>query len=280
MRRLFMLLLVAILCLGAAACGSNVNVAASGSPPAGQATGTTVVKWSDAPSHIGEVATVEGPVIGATYAESSNGSPTFLNVGADYPDPSRFTVVVWGEDRGNFPVAPEDKYAGKTIRVTGTIYDYQGVPQVEVTSPGDIKTVRPRKRRQTLVASFSGIGGTRIIGTSSSRPVTDYFGDSDIRKMTSVFRLTGQPVRLHWSIRPAGMPSSFLPFVGVYFVDGSMSRFNDRYGKAGRPDMDTDYFHSSTEDVPLDLWPGSYRLVVEAFNCRWSLSVYEQVTAQ
>jgi len=86
--------------------------------------------------------TVEGPVAGTDYAESSNGSPTFLNVGVDYPDSSRFVVLIWGEDRSAFPDPPEDYYSGKTIDVTGTITDYNGVPQIEVSSPDQIEIVQ------------------------------------------------------------------------------------------------------------------------------------------
>lgn len=153
MRRLTVLVLVALLCLGADACGASTSSdgTSSGTLPTsiqttaiGSPTQRTsdVVNWSEASSRIGESVTVEGPVMGTHYAENSNGSPTFLNVGADYPDESRFTVVIWGEDRGNFPEAPEDRYAGQTIRVTGTVSDYQGVSEIEVASPDDIEIVQ------------------------------------------------------------------------------------------------------------------------------------------
>lgn len=74
------------------------------------------------------------------FASTSNGQPTFLNVGRDYPDPGRFTIVIWGDDRANFSAPPEDLYDAATICVTGTIETYEGVPQIVANAPSDILT--------------------------------------------------------------------------------------------------------------------------------------------
>ncbi len=117
---------------------------------------------SEAEKHIGERATVCGRVVNATYARSSQGQPTFLNL--DWPDPYPvFTVVIWGADRPNFlgrryiqlsrpelvlqepdrvrlgpPQAPEMAYRDKRICVTGRIESYQGVPEIIARSPRQI----------------------------------------------------------------------------------------------------------------------------------------------
>jgi hypothetical protein len=75
------------------------------------------------------------------YAPSSRGQPTFLDIGKPYPNPDRFTVVIWSEGRGNFPEPPEDAYEGKNICVSGLIEMYQGSPEIAVDSPSDIRTV-------------------------------------------------------------------------------------------------------------------------------------------
>lgn len=96
------------------------------------------VSWQEASSHVGETVTLCGPVVGAEYASASNGSPTFLDVGASYPDGGRLSVTIWGEDRSNFPEPPERAYEGETVLVTGEVYRYDGVCHVEVSSPSQI----------------------------------------------------------------------------------------------------------------------------------------------
>ncbi|MEA1872262.1 MAG: hypothetical protein U9M91_02580 [Chloroflexota bacterium] len=96
------------------------------------------ISWDEAKNHIGERTIVYGPVVDTNYASGSSGKPTFLNMGNPYPDPDRFTVVIWGENRGKFSQPPEDYYDGKTIYVSGLIDSYEGVPQIEVTSPAQI----------------------------------------------------------------------------------------------------------------------------------------------
>lgn len=52
------------------------------------------ISWADAKEYVGEYVSVKGKVAGAEYASSSNGQPTILDIGLDYPDPDRFTVVI------------------------------------------------------------------------------------------------------------------------------------------------------------------------------------------
>ncbi len=106
-------------------------------------TTTTMVRegisWEWALDHVGEKVTILGPVVDTAYAPSSNGSPTFLNIGRPYPDPGRFQVVIWGEDRDRFPSPPEDMYYGQKIAVTGTVKNYKGVGEIIVRSPDQIE---------------------------------------------------------------------------------------------------------------------------------------------
>jgi len=96
------------------------------------------ISWDEAKNHIGERTTVYGPVVDTCYASGSSGKPTFLNMGNPYPDPNRFTVVIWNENRGKFSQPPEDYYDGKTIYVSGLIVPYDGAAEIEVTSPDQI----------------------------------------------------------------------------------------------------------------------------------------------
>ncbi|MBA7649941.1 hypothetical protein ES703_57740 [subsurface metagenome] len=97
------------------------------------------ISWDKAKDHIGDRTTVCGPVAGTKYGATSSGKPTWLNIGKDYPSSERFVVIIWGENRSNFPQPPESYYDGKTIYVTGLIQEYNGIPQIEVTTPDQIQ---------------------------------------------------------------------------------------------------------------------------------------------
>ena len=92
----------------------------------------------EAKNHIGERTTVYGTVVSTHYASGSRGKPTFLNMCYAHPNPNRFTVVIWGDDRGKFSQPPENYYYGKTIYVSGLIIAYEGVAEIVVTSPSQI----------------------------------------------------------------------------------------------------------------------------------------------
>lgn len=110
----------------------------AGSAEAGSAaTCNGAVSWSAAKSYVGRVVTVRGPVVDAVYAQSSNGSPTFLNLGRAYPSPSRFTIVIWSQNRARFGT-PERRYRGRTICIRGRVSTYGGVAQIEGVSPTQI----------------------------------------------------------------------------------------------------------------------------------------------
>jgi len=99
------------------------------------------VSWQRARTLIGRIATIQGRVAGTHYAASSNGSPTFLNVGADYPNPSRFVVLIWSENRAAFG-QPEVRYRGRTICVRGLVSSYQGVPEIVARTASQMRIIR------------------------------------------------------------------------------------------------------------------------------------------
>jgi hypothetical protein len=85
------------------------------------------IKTTEASDHVGQVATVCGPVISKHTAEESNGKPTFVNFDRPYPNQG-FTAVIWGTDSpavGDFPEAGN-------VCVTGTIATYRGSPEIVV----------------------------------------------------------------------------------------------------------------------------------------------------
>ncbi len=92
---------------------------------------------TEAKGHVGEQATVCGKVVSTRWAESSRGSPTFLNFDQPYPD-QVFTLLIWGNDRLKFH-NPETTYRGKRVCVTGKISVFKGVPEVIANDPSQIK---------------------------------------------------------------------------------------------------------------------------------------------
>jgi hypothetical protein len=86
------------------------------------------------------VATLKGPVKSTKYAASSNGSPTFLDIGRPYPHEG-LAVVIWSENRSAFG-RPEVKYRGHTICVHGAVHRHNGVPEIIGRSPSQIRIIR------------------------------------------------------------------------------------------------------------------------------------------
>jgi DNA/RNA endonuclease YhcR with UshA esterase domain len=104
----------------------------------GQTSDSNQINWNEAYGYIDEFVTVCGPVVSAYFATSTNGQPTFLNIGKEYPDPERFTALIWGRDLEYFPFNPDQYYFGKTICVQGFVEEYKGTLEIEVTDPEQI----------------------------------------------------------------------------------------------------------------------------------------------
>ena len=85
------------------------------------------IKTTEAAQHIGELATVCGPIIGKHTADQSNGKPTFINFDRPFPDPG-FTALIWATDS---PAVGEFPETGNAC-VTGTITTYHGNPEIIV----------------------------------------------------------------------------------------------------------------------------------------------------
>ncbi len=76
---------------------------------------------------------VKARVARVYYASNTRGRPTFIDLGNPYPSRNRVTVVIWGEDRVNFPYAPERMFKpGQVICAQGAASMYSGAPQIQV----------------------------------------------------------------------------------------------------------------------------------------------------
>ena len=101
--------------------------------------GSDTISWNDASRFVNQSKTVCGTVVRTTFSQTSNGQPTFLDLGRAYPDPARFSILIWGNQRANFSSLPETLYRGKTICVTGKIVTYQGSLEMEVRTASQIQ---------------------------------------------------------------------------------------------------------------------------------------------
>src|SRR5579872_6474705 len=85
------------------------------------------INWDEAKNHVGETAIVTGPVMGTHALDEQHA--LLLNIGKDYPDKSRLTIFVTGD---NDTTPADATYAGKIVTVTGEIKLYRNVPEVKV----------------------------------------------------------------------------------------------------------------------------------------------------
>lgn len=93
---------------------------------------------SEAADYTGRRAEVCGRVASASYMPRIRGEPTFVNLGRAHPDQD-FTILIWGVNRAKWSVPPERYYLDSEICVTGMIRMHEGTPQIEATSPEQIK---------------------------------------------------------------------------------------------------------------------------------------------
>ena len=91
--------------------------------------------------YIGCETKVYGNVASISLLNDTNGRPSFIDIGETYPSTNRFTVVVWGENYEDVSIALQNIGLGDTIFVEGVVEMYDGVPQIEVTNPGQIHTL-------------------------------------------------------------------------------------------------------------------------------------------
>lgn len=85
--------------------------------------------WDSAPAYAGTYQRVCGPL--TSMRNTVDGA--FVNVGLDYPDPGRFTFILWGYEAQSLP-------ATAVVCAAGTIYMYEGTTgQMELSSPDQLE---------------------------------------------------------------------------------------------------------------------------------------------
>jgi len=98
------------------------------------------IKLEEIGNHVGDSVSVIGKVYTTRYFEDATDAPTLMNLGAAHPN-QLLTVVIFGEDRKNFPAAPEKTYNEAVVSVAGTVELYKGKPQIRVRNEKQITVV-------------------------------------------------------------------------------------------------------------------------------------------
>lgn len=93
------------------------------------------INVNDVGSYIGQTVKVCATVYGTKELKSGM---TFINLAAAYPN-SPLTLVIYGDDSGNFKEKPSIYYDGKRICVTGKVSDYKGKNQIVIHKEDEIQ---------------------------------------------------------------------------------------------------------------------------------------------
>jgi hypothetical protein len=103
---------------------------------AGMVNAQTGIKLEDVSRHIGDSVTVCGKVADMRYFENSKGKPTFLNIGAKFPN-QQLTVLIWDNVRTQCSGKVED-LLNKEICITGRIILYKERAEIVIDKPEQI----------------------------------------------------------------------------------------------------------------------------------------------
>jgi len=97
-------------------------------------------QWNDSKLYSGELSgryvTVEGTIVN-TY---NSGKACFLNFHTNWK--KYFTAVIFRSDFSEFPSSPESYYKNKKVRVSGTLKEYNGKPEIILKDQSQIKIIK------------------------------------------------------------------------------------------------------------------------------------------
>lgn len=96
------------------------------------------IAWQKAKDYVDQQVAVLGTVAEYRYLPKINGAPTWINLGAKYPNKNRFSVVVWGDYRSQFGRALSSDLVSRQICVMGLVKLWDGVPQMELKRPQEL----------------------------------------------------------------------------------------------------------------------------------------------
>ena len=97
----------------------------------------SAISWKDAKQYANDGDVCVWGEVKTISLSNGNGNPTFIDIGKEYPNKNRLTIVIWDESFSNFDDI--ESYVGKSIYVTGEVYIYNGIAQIEVSDPEQIE---------------------------------------------------------------------------------------------------------------------------------------------
>ena len=127
--------IASVLTLSIAVVGAALLMPAA--PASSQSQIDNAIPADMAPRFAGKAGTVCGKVGKARFAENSEGTPTFLYMGGNFPRHT-FTARIPGDARAKFKPAPEE-LEGKDVCVIGNIERDQSRAEIVVNSPSNLK---------------------------------------------------------------------------------------------------------------------------------------------
>ncbi|MFI5162587.1 MAG: hypothetical protein ACHQHN_15015 [Sphingobacteriales bacterium] len=100
------------------------------------ASAQTKIAAKDASKHIGDTVTISDKIYSTKLIENTN--MVLLDMGGSHPK-QLLTIVIKGEDRNKFSNKPEEYYKGRNVNVTGVLINYNGKPEIIISSPENLK---------------------------------------------------------------------------------------------------------------------------------------------
>ena len=101
------------------------------------ANGQRTIKLEDVNKHVGDSVKVCGKVYGIKYLQQAKNSPTFLNLGAAFPN-QQLTIVIWENTRKKMTKSPEEMFSDKNICVSGKVELFKDKPQIVLRDVAEI----------------------------------------------------------------------------------------------------------------------------------------------
>ena len=99
------------------------------------------ISLRDIAQHIGDSVRFCTRVHNTRYFESAANRPTVLDVNTSFVN--QLSVVIWEQDRKNFPGAPEVIYNNKDVCISGVVQSLNNMPQIVIRNRDQITLKSP-----------------------------------------------------------------------------------------------------------------------------------------